>query len=205
MLRVRIAAPAALVVLALAGARGAGAQMVHPAGMSHEDVIAAASRGGPDFISRNAAIAWIDSAGALHPIREGTNGFTCVIVRPDPFAGAICGDENAAAWLLAMLRGAAQPPAMSGPGIAYMAEGGTHFEDAQGNVLMEHELTPHAAGSHRVREQAHWMLIWPFDPAKSGLPTKENATGTYIMFAGTPWAHVMIYQNPSQMRMPAGH
>ena len=106
---------------------------------------------------------------------------------------------------MAMLHGAAQPPAMSAPGIAYMAEGGTHFEDAQGNVLMEHELSPHAAGSHRVREQPHWMLIWPYDPATSGLPTKENASGTYIMFAGTPYAHLMIYQNPNQMTMPKGH
>ena len=205
MHRVRIAALAAVALGVAAGAaRTAHAQMVHPAGMSHEQVIAAASRGGPEFISRNAAIAWIDSAGALHPIREGTNGFTCVIVRPDPFAGAICGDQNAAAWLLAMLHGAAAPPAMTGPGIAYMAEGGSHYEDAQGNVLMEHELSPHAAGSHRVREQPHWMLIWPFDPAKSGFPTKENGTGSYIMFAGTPWAHVMVYQDPNKMTAPMG-
>jgi hypothetical protein len=203
MYRVRIPALAVFALAAFAGA--ARAQMVHPAGMSHEQVIAAASRGGPEFISRNAAIAWIDSSGTLHPIREGSNGFTCVIVRPDPFAGAICGDQNAAAWLLAMLHGAAAPPAMSAPGIAYMAEGGTHFEDAQGNVLMEHELSPHAAGSHRVREQAHWMLIWPFEAATSGLPTKENATGTYIMFAGTPWAHLMVYQDPGKMMAPMSH
>jgi hypothetical protein len=103
-----------------------------------------------------------------------------------------------------MLHMDAHPPAMTGPGLAYMAQGGTHYEDAQGNVLMEHELTKHAAGSRRVQEPPHWMIIWPYDPATSGLPTKENGAGTYIMFAGTPWAHLMVYQNPSRMMAPAG-
>jgi hypothetical protein len=43
------------------------------------------------------------------------------------------------------------------------------------------------------------MLMWAFDPAASGLPTKENPAGVYIMFAGTPYAHLMIYQNPNTM------
>jgi hypothetical protein len=194
----------ALAALALTIATAARAQMEHPAGMSHAQVIEAASAGGPDFISQNAAVAWIDSTGTVHAIRPGTNGFTCVIVRPDPFAGAICGDQTAAAWLVAMLRHDPRPPAMSAPGIAYMAQGGVHYEDAQGNVLMEHELTPHAAGARRVQEPPHWMLIWPVDPAASGLPTKENGAGTYVMFAGTPWAHLMVYQNPRQLTAPAG-
>ena len=195
----------ALATAALLAATPSWAQMAHPPGMSHAQVVQAASAGAPDAISQNAAIAWIDSAGALHQMRAGTNGFTCVIVVPDPFGGPICGDQPAAGWLMAMLSHAAQPPTMSAPGIAYMAQGGTHYEDAQGNVLMEHNLTPHAAGSHQVREQGHWMLIWPYDPATSGLPTRENGAGSYIMFAGTPWAHVMVYQDPRQMSAPARH
>ncbi len=178
------------------------AQMAHPPGMSHAQVAAAASAGGPSFVSDAATIAWIDSAANLHVMRQGTNGFTCVIAVPDPFAGPICGDQNAAAWLLAMLRGAPQPPAMTSPGIAYMARGGSHYEDPQGNVVMEHDRSPHAATSRRVTEGPHWMLIWPFDPATSGLPTRENASGVYIMFAGTPWAHLMVYQDPNQLRTP---
>lgn len=190
----------ALAALALSAATAARAQeMQHPPHMTHNQVIQAASRGGPAFISKDATIAWIDSAANVHQMRAGTNGFTCVIARPDPFAGPICGDQNAAAWLVAFLKGASQPPTASAPGIAYMAAGGVHFEDRQRNVVMEHMLMKHAPGSHRVREPGHWMLIWPYDPATSGLPTKENPSGTYIMFAGTPWAHVMIYQNPNRM------
>lgn len=202
MHRVRIPALAAV---ALAVATTARAQMEHPAGMSHDQTVAAASRGGPAAIAENATIAWIDSAANVHVMRSGTNGFTCAIVRPDPFAGAICADQVGFAWELAMLHGAATPPAQTAPGIAYMAEGGAHYEDAAGNVVMEHDLSKHAAGSKRVVEQPHWMLIWPYDPAATGLPTKENAAGTYIMFAGTPWAHVMVYQNPAGLTAPARH
>ena len=192
----------ALALVALVVATPARAQMAHPPGMSHAQVVQAASAGGPAFITQAAEIAWIDSAGAVHSMRPGTNGFTCVIVVPDPFGGPICGDQNAAAWLLAMLRHEPRPPAMTAPGIAYMAGGGTHYEDAQGTVLMEHDQSPHAAGSHRLREQPHWMLLWPYDPAATGLPTRENGAGTYIMFAGTPWAHLMVYQDPAQLTAP---
>lgn len=177
----------------------ARSQMAHPPGMTHAQVVSAASAGGPASVSHNAAIGWIDSAGTLHEMRAGTNGFTCVIAVPDPFGGPICGDAVATAWFNALLTGKSGPPAPSAPGIAYMARGGVHYEDAKRNVVMEHNLSKHAAGTRRVPERAHWMLMYPFDPAATGLPTRENGTGSYIMFAGTPWAHVMIYQDPRKM------
>jgi hypothetical protein len=39
------------------------------------------------------------------------------------------------------------------------------------------------------------MMLWPFDPATTGLPTAPKQTGTW-MYAGTPWAHLMINQRP---------
>ena len=189
----------ALAIVALGLATTAKAQMEHPAGMSHQQVVEAAMAGGPASVARGATIAWVDSAGSMHQMQPGTNGWTCFISRPDPFHGPICADQNAVAFLMAMMHGQASPPAMAAPGLAYMAQGGVHYEDAQGNVLMEHELSPHAAGSRRVVEPAHWMLMWHYDAATSGLPTKENASGVYIMFAGTPWAHLMIYQDPNKM------
>ena len=85
-----------------------------------------------------------------------------------------------------MLRHDAQPPMMVAPGIAYMARGGSHFENASGNILMEHEQSPHAAGSRRVSEPPHWMVIWLYDPTATGFSTRANAAGTYVMFAGPP-------------------
>lgn len=191
---------AGLVVVAIAVATSARAQMEHPAGMSHQQVVAAAMAGGPAAISQNATVGWVDSTGTFHQMQAGTNGFTCFIARPDPVAGPVCADQNALGFFLAMFKGQPNPPAMSAPGVSYMAQGGSHFEDAQGNVLMEHELH-HSPNSRRVREPPHWMMMWNFDPATSGLPVKENASGVYIMFAGTPYAHLMIYQDPNKMAM----
>lgn len=194
-------AAAAMVAGAFILASPARSQMAHPPGMTHAQVVSAASAGAPASVSRNAAISWIDSAGSMHEMRAGTNGFTCFIAVPDPFGGPICGDPVATAWFGALLTGQSGPPAASAPGVAYMARGGVHYEDAKRNVLMEHNLSKHAAGTRRVLERAHWMLMYPFDSAATGLPTRENGTGSYIMFTGTPWAHLMIYQDPRKMNV----
>jgi hypothetical protein len=41
----------------------------------------------------------------------------------------------------------------------------------------------------------HWMILYPV-PNSSGLPTTPKNTGTWIMYAGTPWAHLMINGKP---------
>ena len=191
----------ALSIAAVLAAQPAAAQMSHPPGMSHAQVVQTASSGGPESVSRNATIAWIDSGGTAHQMRAGTNGFTCFVLVPDPIGGPICADAAGMGWFNAFLTGQSAPPA-GAPGVAYMARGGAHYEDAQGNVLVEHDHSPHAPGSRRVVEGPHWMLMYPLDPQLTGLPTRENSSGTYIMFAGTPWAHVMVYQDPNRMAMP---
>jgi len=54
---------------------------------------------------------------------------------------------------------------------------------------------PYATKGTPIKEPPHWMLMWPFDAA-SGLPTTEKKTDTWIMWAGTPYAHLMINQKP---------
>jgi len=191
---------AALAAVALMAATAARAQMEHPAGMSHQQIVEAAMAGGPASVSHDATIGWIDSTGTFHQMQAGTNGWTCFITRPDPIAGPVCADANGLAFMTAMFKGQPAPPAMSAPGVMYMAQGGSHYEDAAGNVLMEHDLH-HSPASRRVMEPPHWMLAW-HDVATSGLPTKENAAGVYILFAGTPYAHLMIYQDPAKLTAP---
>jgi surface antigen len=38
--------------------------------------------------------------------------------------------------------------------------------------------------------------MWPFDPKTTGLPTTHKPTGAYIMWAGSPYAHVHIVGRP---------
>jgi hypothetical protein len=51
-----------------------------------------------------------------------------------------------------------------------------------------------------MNEPPHWMLMWAIDPATSGLATRPNPSGVYIMYTGTPYAHLMVYQNPLTMK-----
>src|SRR5258707_15867613 len=41
-----------------------------------------------------------------------------------------------------------------------------------------------------------WMIMWPFDPKTTGLSATSKDTGAYIMWAGTPYAHLHIMGQP---------
>lgn len=190
--------PALLPVLLVAvTVQTARAQMAHPAGMTHQQVVAEARRGAPRAISDSAAVAWIDSTKTVIPMQAGTNAFTCLIARPDFLGGPMCGDQHAMAWFGAVLRGQ-NPPTGNPPGVAYMARGGFHFLDPQG--MMVFDSVP---GARKVMEPPHWMLMYPFDAA-SGLPTTHRTSGAYIMFAGSPFAHLMIMEDPNRMPATSG-
>ena len=145
----------------------------------------------PPSISANAAIAHVDvAAKAVHVLQPGTNGFTCSLF-PDASAAPVCADQQAWKFLVDAFTG--QPkPTNATPGVAYMAAGGMHYETPDGQMAM----AP-GPNTKEVSEPPHWMLCWPVDAATSGLPTKPMGPGgTYIMFAGTPFAHLMIHQDP---------
>ena len=153
-----------------------------------------AQTGAPAAISANATIAHIDAAGkAVHIMRQGTNGFTCSLL-PDGSDAPICADAPGWQWMVDAFMGKPTPTNTT-PGIAYMAAGGMHYETPDGQAVM-------AAGPNtkEVPEPPHWMILWPVDAATSGLPTTSTAGVAYIMFAGTPYAHLMIHQDPAKMR-----
>jgi hypothetical protein len=49
---------------------------------------------------------------------------------------------------------------------------------------------------HYVASPPHYMIMWPYDAAQTGFSTKPMKTGTWIMWAGTPYAHLMVNQVP---------
>jgi hypothetical protein len=144
-------------------------------------------------IADQAGIVRLDPKGKVTPVRESRNGFTCTLM-PDESRAPVCADERGFAWLVAAISQQPRPPATDRPGVAYMAKGGIHYETPDGKIVM----TP-SAGTKEAEEPPHWMLLWPFDSASTGIPTRPNAGGTYIMFAGTPYAHLMIYQDPNML------
>ncbi|MGH7700130.1 MAG: hypothetical protein ACREMJ_06385 [Gemmatimonadales bacterium] len=158
------------------------------------DFIKKAEAGAPAAISAKATIAHIDPAGkAVHIVRQGTNRFTCTLL-PDGSDAPYCGDQHAWQWVVDAFTGK-PAPTNTAPGIAYMAQGGMHHETPDGESVM----MP-GPNTKEVQEPPHWMLTWPVDPAVSGLPTKPNPGGVYVMFGGTPYAHLMVYQDPNKLK-----
>jgi hypothetical protein len=55
---------------------------------------------------------------------------------------------------------------------------------------------PHDMTSIPIEVGPHWMIMWPFDPKTTGLPTTHKPTGAYIMWAGSPYAHLHVMGRP---------
>src|ERR1700733_856089 len=141
---------------------------------------------GPPEIAKSARIVDTDSNGKTVVLREGNNGFTCMPGNPKVIADPpMCVDAPALQWY-ADAHARKPKPTNLVPGITYMLAGATQRSDSDPNDMtsMPIEIGP------------HWMVMWPFNPKTTGLPTKHKSTGAYIMWAGTPYAHLHVMGRP---------
>ena len=162
--------------------------------MSKDKLIKLALSAAPAYIAKDAAVMIPGDDGKLVEVRKGSNGFTCIpTVNNRPEADPMCFDAAVGQWVDALMSNAPKPT-NTVPGISYMARGGMHWEK-DGKILMKEE-----AGAKLVKEPPHWMIMWPFDSKASGLPTLPNPGGVYVMFDGTPYAHMMVYQDPKKLK-----
>lgn len=162
--------------------------------MSQEEQIKLALSAAPLHISKDASVMLPGEEAKMVEVKKGTNGFTCIPTvnnRPDP--DPMCYDAAVGQWVEAIQK-KADKPGNTVPGISYMARGGYHWEK-DGKVLMEEE-----PGAKLVKEPPHWMMMWPFTSADTRLPSRPNPSGVWIMFDGTPFAHLMVYQDPNKMK-----
>jgi hypothetical protein len=124
-----------------------------------------------------------DGHGGMTTLRSGTGDFTCMPASEK--MPAMCADKAAMQWNQDFLDHKPKPSTTT-PGIEYMLAGATQRSDSN----------PFDTTSPPIQIGPHWMILWPFDPATSGLPTTHRDSGAYIMWAGSPWAHVHIMGNP---------
>jgi len=161
--------------------------------MSEKDQTALALSAAPSHIAKEAGIMIYGADGKLTETKKSANGFTCIpTVMNLPVPDPMCMDAAVQQWMTDLMNNAPKPT-NTVPGIAYMADGGSHFEKG-GKVVMSGD------GAKIVKEPAHWMIMWPFDAAATKLPTVPNPSGTYIMFDGSPYSHLMVYQDPRKMK-----
>ena len=165
--------------------------------MSKEEQIKLAQSAAPHHISMDATIMVMGPDGKMVEGKKGSNGFTCFPdidgqEIPDP----ICADQATMQWVNDLMNKAPKP-SNTVPGVAFMAKGGWHWEK-DGKIIMD----KNEPGAKRVKEPPHWMVLWPFDSKTSGLPHDHHHSkfGTYVMWDGTPYAHLMIYQDPNKLK-----
>ncbi len=162
--------------------------------MSEKEQTELALSAAPGYVSKEASVMITGADGKLMEVRKSTNGFVCiptVMNLPDP--DPACLDAAALRWMTDLMNHEPKPTDTV-PGLVYMARGGSHYEK-DGRIVMQQEDRVEI-----VKEPPHWMLMWPFDAAKTKLPTMPNPSGVYIMFEGTPYAHLMVEQDPMKMK-----
>ena len=151
------------------------------AGETKDQKIARALSAGPPSVTARATVADVDAKGKMTVLRKGTNGWTCIAGHPGVVGDdALCADAATMRWADDWAAHKAKPTNKT-PGIAYMYAGGTDWSATD----------PFATKGKSIKEGPHWMIMWPVEKT-SGLPTTPRDTGTWIMYAGTPYAHLMI-------------
>jgi hypothetical protein len=154
---------------------------------STQTKIARALSAAPPDVAREAKVAEVDSQGRIVKVlREGSNGFTCMPGDPKQVGRpAMCADKASMQWSSDFLQHKPKPT-NTAPGIIYMLAGATQRSDSD----------PHDTTSPPIKVGPHWMIMWPFDPKATGLPTSHKPAGAYIMWAGSPYAHLHVMGSP---------
>ncbi|MFL5620217.1 MAG: hypothetical protein ACJ79A_17700 [Gemmatimonadaceae bacterium] len=150
-------------------------------------MIRSATSAAPSDIGAHGAVVAPDANGKMAEIRAGTNGWTCMADEPDtPGLHPMCLDRASMQWVQALMAHAPKPPNTT-PGIIYMLQGGSDISATD----------PYATNTdHFIESPRHFMIMWPYDAKSTGFSTTPKKTGTWIMWAGTPYAHLMINQKP---------
>ena len=150
------------------------------------DMIKSAESAAPMAVSSGAAIYAMDDKGNMKTLREGTNGWWCMPDSPaTPGPDPMCGDAHSMEWAMAWIN-KTEPP-KGKVGFMYMLAGGTDASNTD----------PYAAaptdGNSWISTGPHVMVMNATE-LMSGYPTDANpdTTKPYVMWHGTPYAHMMI-------------
>ena len=158
-----------------------------PAPDSPEGKILVATAAGPPSISGAAAVMdWGATPDApMTELRAGTNGWTCMPDIPtSPGPDPMCLDGVFMQWAGAWM--AQKPPNLSGVGVAYMFKGGS---DASNNDPF---ATAPATGEAWVDTGPHIMIAVPNPKSLDGMSDDYRTGGPFVMYKGTPYAHIMV-------------
>lgn len=162
--------------------------------------IASALAAGPPEVTGDATIMdWpSEPGGEMTELRSGTNGWVCLPDSPGtPAEDPMCVDPAFTAWIEAYV--AQETPVIDRVGFGYMLRGGSTPSNT------DPFASEPAPGEDWVMEPPHVMMVVPDPAALEGLTTDPDNGGPWVMWAGTPYAHVMMPVGSDDPAMPAGH
>ena len=153
--------------------------------------MALAMSAGPHEVGAGATLMDRDESGNLVPLRDGTNGWLCV-TDENPMAPGeypICLDGAWQSWFAAYSAGEA--PQIDGIGMSYMLQGGPAASNTDPMASGPPE------GADWLMDGPHVMVIVPDPSMLAAFPTEHGTGGPYVMWAGTPYAHLMVPTDPN--------
>ena len=152
----------------------------------NNDPVASAMTAAPAAIARDATVVQAQADGSMKTLREGKNDWTCMPDSPTtPGPDPMCMDANAAKWAAAWM-GKKTPPEGTA-GVMYMLEGGT---DASNTDPYAQAPT---ADNNWVKTGPHIMIVGSKE-ILAGYPSgaTPDTSAPYVMWSGTPYAHLMV-------------
>ena len=152
--------------------------------LANAQKVALAMSAGPTEIARHATI--IDMADMSKPkqLRAGTNGWVCYAMVNQP----MCLDKEWQKWAAAWM--SKSEVNVDATGIAYMLRGDT------GASNTDPYATKPTADNQWVVSPAHIMVLYKDPQMLDAYPTDPKNGGPWVMWKGTPYAHVMVPVSP---------
>jgi len=146
--------------------------------------IARAAEAAPESITAQAT--FIDVDGTV--LRQGTNGWQCLPAAGPGSSHPMCNDE---VWMRLMQAiGDKADFKTDKVGISYMLAGDDNVNNAD-----PYDTKPDP-GEVWVQEGPHLMILVPDLGALEGLSDDPDNGGPYVMWKGTPYAHIMVPVGP---------
>lgn len=148
---------------------------------SDSAIIAKATQAAPSDIGRGAAVvAMVD--GQMKELRPGSNGWMCML---DRVGDSMCLDKEWQAWGDAWMN-KKDPPKPKSVGVAYMLRGD------KGASNTDPFATKPTSDNNWVVSGPHIMIL-PTDVSQlDAYPTDWTKGGPWVMWKGTPYAHIMV-------------
>jgi hypothetical protein len=147
----------------------------------------------PMSIAKDATIMDWPAAEGAQPkqLRAGTNGWVCLPNDPaTPGDDPVCMDSVFQKMIDAYMQ--KKPFSTDTAGVSYMLQGGAAASNTD-----PYKTSPDA-GEKWIMDPPHVMWISPNPADLDKLATDPHSGGPYVMWKGTPYAHVMIPVNMSK-------